>query len=176
MDVPSVIPWQTDEEWNQVLLSLQAIESKGKKRLTKLFGTAKKIQKNFEMMSESMEKLCSYTCINCEDICCLRATIWFDFKDLLYIYFATGRFPESQIKKVPLKNKIRACNFFTKKGCILPRIERPFVCTWYLCPAQKKHLAYYDPKHLLYFERTLLDIKDLRNKIETEFITLSGHR
>ena len=37
MDVPSNIPWQIDEEWNQVLVSLQAIENKGKNRLTQLF-------------------------------------------------------------------------------------------------------------------------------------------
>ncbi len=176
MDVPSNIPWQIDEEWNQVLVSLQAIENKGKERLTQLFSIAKKIQRKFEIMSEPMEKLCSHTCINCEDICCLRATIWFDFKDLLYIYFGTRKFPESQIKKVTLKNKTRACNRLTKKGCILPRIARPFVCTWYLCPAQKEYLAHYYPKLILDFDQTLFDIKELRNKIEKEFIYVSGHR
>jgi hypothetical protein len=63
-----------------------------------------------------------------------------------------------------------------KKGCILPRIARPFVCTWYLCPAQKEYLAHYYPKLILDFDQTLFDIKELRNKIEKEFIYISGHR
>ena len=56
MDVPSNIPWQIDEEWNQVLMSLQAIENKDKNRSTQLFSIAKKIQIKFEIMSEPMEK------------------------------------------------------------------------------------------------------------------------
>ena len=115
MDVPSNIPWQMDEEWNQVLLSLKAIDSKGKDRLLELFRIAKKIKNEFEIMSEPMEQLCSCTCIECEDICCARATIWFDFKDLLYIYFGTGQFPESQIKKVILKNQVRHVTALQKK-------------------------------------------------------------
>ncbi|MCP4669822.1 MAG: hypothetical protein GY857_00825 [Desulfobacula sp.] len=172
MNIPSNIPWQMDEEWSQVLLSLKAIENKG--RLTAILNTAEKIQQKFEIMSKPMEKLCSHTCINCEDICCLRATIWFDFKDLLYIYFATGKFPGSQIKKINLENQIQACSCLTKNGCILPRIERPFVCTWYFCPAQKEYLKHFHPGLLLDFEQILLDIKELRNKIEDEFICLSG--
>lgn len=173
MNVPSNIPWHMDEEWNQVFLSLKVIENRGKGRLTDLYSMAKKIQKKNEIMSEPMEKLCSCTCINCEDICCLRATIWFDFKDLLYIYFAIGKFPESQIKKITLENKIRACNCLTKNGCVLPRIERPFVCTWYLCPDQKEYLRHFYPQLIIDFEQTLLDIKELRNKIEEEFICIS---
>lgn len=174
MEKPSNIPWQTDEEWNQVLLTFKAIEKRGEERLNELFKITNKIKKEFVIMSEPMDQLCSYACINCEDICCVRATIWFDFKDLLYIYFGTGIFPESQIKKVILKNQIRACSCFTKKGCVLPRTQRPFVCTWYICPAQKEYLKHYYPKLLHDFEQTLLNIKDLRNKLEEQFIYISG--
>lgn len=174
MDMLSNIPWQMAEDWNQVLLSFKAIENKGKNKLTELFSIAKKIQKKFEIVSEPIESLCSCTCVKCEDICCLRATIWFDFKDLLYIYFATGKFPESQIKKITLKNQIRTCSCLTKKGCILSRIERPFVCTWYFCPTQKEYLKQYYPKLILDFEQTLLNIKELRNKIEEEFVCIAA--
>ncbi len=168
----SDIPWQMAEDWKQVLLSFKAVENKGKDKLTALFCIAKEIQKNFEIISEPMESLCAWTCVNCEDICCMRATIWFDLKDLLYIYFATGKFPESQIKKITLKNQIRTCGCLTQKGCSLSRIERPFVCTWYVCPTQKEYLKQHYPKLLLDFEQTLLNIKELRNKLEEEFICL----
>lgn len=173
MNMRSDIPWQTAEDWNQVLLSFKAVENKGKDKLTALSGIAKKIQKNYEIISEPMESLCACTCVNCEDICCMRATVWFDFKDLLYIYFATGKLPESQIKKITLKNQIRTCGCLTQQGCILSRTERPFVCTWYLCPTQKEYLKQYYPERLLDFEQTLLNIKELRNKIEEEFVCIS---
>ncbi|MDT8379423.1 MAG: hypothetical protein RQ739_11070 [Desulfotignum sp.] len=173
MDMLSDIPWQMAEDWNQVLLSFKAVENKCKDTLTDLLCIAKKIQKNYEMISEPMESLCACTCVNCEDVCCMRATIWFDFKDLLYIYFATGKFPGSQIKKITLKNQIRTCGSLTQKGCILSRKERPFVCTWYLCPTQKEYLKQYYPKRLLDFEQISMNIKELRKKIEEEFISIS---
>ena len=170
----SDIPWQMAEDWNQVLLSFKAVENKGRDKLTELFCIAKKIQKNYEIISEPMESLCASTCVNCEDICCMRATIWFDFKDLLYIYFSTGKLPESQIKKITMKNQVRTCGCLTQKGCLLPRTERPFACTWYLCPTQKEYLRQHYPKSLLNFEQTLLNIKGLRNKIEEEFVCISS--
>ncbi len=173
--MPSDIPWKMAEDWNQVLLSFKAIENKGKDRVTELFSIAKKIQKNFKIISEPIENLCACTCVNCEDICCLRATIWFDFKDLLYIYFATGKFPESQIKKNILKNQTRTCCCLTKKGCILSRTERPFVCTWYFCPTQKEYLKHHYPQLIVDFEQILLNIKELRNKIEEEFVCIAAN-
>ncbi len=169
----SYIPWQMTDDWKQVFLSFKAVEKKGKHKLTALLCIAKKIQKNYEIISEPMESLCACTCVNCEDICCMRATIWFDFKDLLYIYFATGKLPESQIKKITLKNQIKKCACLTQKGCILSRTERPFVCTWYLCPTQKEYLKQYYPNRLLDFEQTLLKIKELRNRMEEEFVSIS---
>jgi len=53
------------------------------------------------------------------------------------------------------------------------QVLRPFACTWYLCPTQKEYLRQYYPKLLLDFEQTLLNIKELRNKIEEEFVCIS---
>lgn len=50
----SDIPWQMADDWNQVLLSFKAVENKGKDKLTELFCIAKKIQKNYEIISEPM--------------------------------------------------------------------------------------------------------------------------
>lgn len=175
MDVPSNIPWQTRHEWDQVLLSIKTIERLGKERLSGLFSFADEIKTHFEIISHPMEDLCSCTCVNCEDICCLRATIWYDFKDLLYLYFATGNFPDAQIKKISLENHITACSCFSSTGCILPRTERPFVCTWYLCSAQKNYLLQYSPDRIADFDRALLKLKKLRNEIEEKFVSLSKH-
>jgi len=53
MDKPSNIPWQRDEEWNQVLLSFKVIERKGKNRLNELFRILKnlgiKLKKNLSI-------------------------------------------------------------------------------------------------------------------------------
>lgn len=175
MDVPSNIPWQIRQEWDQVLLSIKTVEQRGKEKLSDLFSIAEDIRTHFELISHPMEDLCSYTCINCEDICCLKATIWYDFKDLLYLYFGTGTFPDAQIKKITLQNHLTACNCFSSTGCVLPRTERPFVCTWYVCSAQKEYLSQHSPQRMSDFDQTLLELKKLRNKIEDNFVSLSVH-
>jgi len=169
----AAIPWQSFEEWHQVFLSIKRIDKLHKNRLGKVYGAAIRIKQKFEVLSEPMEKLCSQTCIYCEDICCVRATIWYDLKDLLYIYFGLNTFPKSQIIKKTKRNQEKACCHFSEKGCRLSRLERPFVCTWYICSVQKKYETRHHQKINQNFDQTLLEIKNLRNKMEDEFIRIS---
>ncbi|MBW2247710.1 MAG: hypothetical protein JRF62_11105, partial [Deltaproteobacteria bacterium] len=57
-------------------------------------------------------------------------------------------------------------------GCMLPRITRPWVCTWYLCPTQKANLRQ-KPKSVQYlFSRAVQAIKTGRKEMESEFIRI----
>jgi len=168
------IPWDTAEEWGQVFLSIKRIDGLYRQELGRVYKTANQIRHRFEEISGAVEKLCSHTCGHCEDICCIRASIWFDFKDLLYIFFGLNKFPASQIIKNASGNRERACCHFSEKGCMLSRLERPFVCTWYICSVQKKYQALHHQKLDQNFDQTLLEIKKLRNKMEDEFIRISS--
>ncbi len=167
-------PWSLKTEWDQVFLSIKRIEKIHGKRCDYLYDTAKDIRLKYEEISDSIEMVCSHTCVDCEDICCIRATIWFDLKDLLYMYFGLKKFPESQVEKQMKENKKNACCNFTKNGCFLNRFERPFVCTWYFCPTQTQYLNSRHPELKQTIGQTLQDIKELRNRMEEEFIKISG--
>jgi hypothetical protein len=120
----NTIPWSLDVEWDQVFLSIKKIEKDHGKNCTMLYEIASDIQINYEKISDAIEMVCSHTCTRCEDICCIRATIWFDLKDLLYIYFSLKKFPESQIKKFPDENFKTTCCYF-KKNSKLPSKAEP---------------------------------------------------
>ncbi|MCD4719179.1 MAG: hypothetical protein K8S13_04870 [Desulfobacula sp.] len=167
------IPWCSAEEWNQVFLFIKRIDDLHGQKLVNVYKTANQIRHRFEEMSGSIEKVCSHTCVYCEDICCIRATIWFDLKDLLYIYFGLNKFPASQIIKNSSGNRKKACCHFFEKGCALSRLERPFICTWYFCSEQKRYLTRHHQKIKQNFEQILIEIKNLRNKMEEEFIRIS---
>ncbi|CCK78933.1 hypothetical protein [Desulfobacula toluolica] len=169
----ATIPWSSNDEWSQVFIFIKKIDKLYGGKLEIVSDMAIKIQQKFEKISESIDMVCSQTCVQCKDICCLRATIWYDLKDLLYIYFARKTFPESQISKKMQKNKRKSCCWFSEKGCTLSRLDRPFVCTWYFCPVQKKYLARYHHELKQTFDQALMEIKILRNKIEEDFIRLS---
>jgi len=167
------IPWCSAEEWNQVVLSIKRVDGLYGGKLDRVYDTAIKIRQKFEELSGPTGEICSHTCVYCEDVCCVRATIWYDLKDLLYIYFGLNTFPESQIIKKLKGNRQRICCHLSEKGCMLSRIERPFVCTWYFCSVQKKYLALHHYKTKESVDKILMDIKDLRNKMEKEFIRVS---
>ena len=170
-------PWKNPFVWQEVEKFITTIDQAHQADLEILRKQAGTICGLFEKLSVVMNDLCFLTCPNCQDICCMRATIWYDFKDLLYLYFALGKLPDRQITKVSLDGQTTGCCcHFTPTGCNLSRFERPFVCTWYLCPNQKKVLS--STHHRAGEINKMLDeIKVLRAQMESAFCQISagGH-
>jgi hypothetical protein len=173
-DSTTFIPWQDGKEWQALTLFFDTIKKVNHVAFEPLYQRAEAIRKLFKTLSQPMDDLCAVTCINCRDICCKKATIWFDFKDLLYLYFAFGRLPGSQIFKTGDSTDHRQCCNFSTTGCLLSRLERPFVCTWYLCPDQKKVLMSGDDVKGEVFMATINRIKGLRTEMESQFCRLSA--
>ncbi len=115
-----------------------------------------------------MDDLCSQSCPWCPDPCCQKASVWFDFKDLLFMHFNQLSIPPCQ-PKTDLKNP---CCYHSSRGCRLPRINRPWICAWYLCPTQTAILR----KDLLAEHESLkqafAQIKAERNLLESEYILI----
>lgn len=152
-------------------LFFRTIENVNQKRLYPVHALAREIRDLLDALSDPIEHLCSATCPGCKDICCERATIWYDFKDLVYLYFGMGRLPEKQIKKIP--GPVRPqCSNLTETGCRLPRRERPFVCTWYFCPDLTKNPQYRNTP----FSTKIEEIKELRSRMEEAFCCISAAR
>ncbi len=164
------------DEWEQVSITIRKFEDHYIEPIPQVHSMAALISEKIESLSVLMEDLCENTCPECEDICCHRATIWYDFKDLLTIYFNANQLPDSQIRKVSLSESQLGCCHFSINGCKLKRTERPFVCTWYVCPSQKQYLSYSQKELSQKIDETLLEIKNLREKIENEFIKIVSGR
>jgi len=187
------IPWANPDEWNQVLLSIKTVEKNHPKDCEVLKKLALDIHQRYNVLNDVIEKICLKTCINCTDVCCVRASLWFDFKDLLYVYFGQQDFPEYQIyKALPINdqaindqtennkaknqqgNQKSGCCHLSKQGCKLPRTSRPFICTWYFCSAQKDYLLNNKenmPGNIkAQIDESMLEIKSFRNKLEDLFI------
>lgn len=173
-------PWNLAEDWDQVYLTVDQMLKVKPDLCQSLFATASEITNAYERLDKPIQMICESTCINCRDICCIRASIWFDFKDLLYLYFGLSRFPEHQIHKKEIRSdsgltekKIFGCCHLTSKGCGLPRQKRPFVCTWYFCPPQVEILNDH-ANHLKQIVKPVIPIiKELRQKLEEDFIRIA---
>jgi hypothetical protein len=118
--------------------------------------TATQIAVEYDELAEGMERLSRVTCSECTEVCCLKATVWYDIKDLLYLYYYSKKIPEKQIER----RLGGACCCLTSQGCSLDRLLRPFICTWYICPTQKRELQNH---HVI--QQRLEKIKSLRAKL-----------
>jgi hypothetical protein len=127
-----------------------------------------KLKLYLESINSALNKLCVDSCAWCPEPCCLKASVWFDFKDLLFLHFNQQPIPPAQ----PKTNLGMPCRYLGPRGCRLPRVSRPWICTWYLCPTQTAKLrnGYHLERKLL--RRTMAQIKSERHLLENEFIRI----
>ena len=161
------IPWTDPAEFNRVLSALSFLDSRLGPKLDPVRETACCIRNSLENADSGIDRLCQASCPECQDNCCKRATIWYDLKDLIYLYFGLAHLPECQISRINTTEE-KYCSCLTPKGCELPRTERPFVCTWYFCLAQKQIPQY------LSVANEIEQIKQLRTEMEDLFCTLTA--
>ncbi len=161
------LPWSCQGSWQEMAGSLSFLMEQYKSGLHHARDCARDINEQIVGLSPIMDRLCRQTCPSCLDICCSRATVWYDFKDLLYLALLGRTFPPCQINK----DKSGFCCCLGPEGCRLDRAHRPFICTWYLCPDQRVLL---DRTAIVQMDKTILEMKRLRQEMESIFIRVSA--
>lgn len=167
---PRLPPWAGPQAWQAVTgaldhhLVLPHIRGCPSLR-RKAIGVLNLIQR----ISPPMDELARHTCIDCVDPCCTRATLWYDNVDLLVMGLAHAPWPAGQ----PMAAAGVSCRYLGPVGCRLPRHQRPWICTWYLCPQQTARLdaAHGRLRRRIYAGRR--GVKQLRRGIERDFIALA---
>lgn len=159
------IPWNTPALWQEANFALCHAVERHPGRLMDARRLA--IELRHEMLSivPLMERLCSVTCALCQEVCCLQACVWMDYKDLVFLHLTGIQIPEAQ----PLNNRGECCRYLGPKGCRLDRIQRPFICTWYLCPSQTQCIRE-NPAYLKCVSNRIQQVKSRRKEMEYLFI------
>lgn len=159
------IPWNTKALWKEANLALDLNVSRHRHRLTDAFRLAAGLRDRLLSIFPLMDRLCQHTCPNCTDICCQHAWVWADFRDLLFYHLAGIPVPDQQL----LGRRGEHCPYAGPMGCRLDRLQRPFVCTWYVCPAQTG-LLHGRPENQVHLSAMLSQIKIERRRMENQFI------
>lgn len=161
----SSTPWHTRALWQEANTCLAHTMRQNHSVLAESHRQAHRIRHRLESIFPLMNRLCDRTCPDCRDICCQRAWVWADFKDLLFLHLAGIPVPDRQL----LGRERDHCRYGSPDGCRLDRTQRPFVCTWYLCPAQTQCLRK-EPVEMQILQEALQGIKECRQKMEMSFI------
>ncbi len=160
------IPWQDRQEWSQVVLSITTAVAGLGGEGDHLRDIARRIEDGYVELDGPLDSLGAITCCSCTTICCTVATIWYDLRDLLFLYLADNRLPRQQITR----NADRTCVHLTPQGCCLNRRERPFICTWYICGAQKDVLRRQQNGAGNEIFAFIDQLKTARNELENRFV------
>jgi len=160
-----MVPWQTPFDWQQVE-QFFSLSCRGTSRLAAAEHHAAVIARSLASADILFQDLCTNTCSCCVDSCCTRATVWYDFRDLLFIYLSSKSLPAHQLTR----QKGQSCPQLSVNGCSLKRVRRPFICTWYLCPEQIKMSQDLGKRKYHELSELLLEIKTEREAMEGAFI------
>jgi hypothetical protein len=159
-------PWGLNPSWQEANFSVATMAQRYSTGLGPTTKMANAIRGRLDAIFDILEDLCLETCPRCPDPCCLKASPWFDFRDLVFLHLNSLTIPRGQ----PIKSMDSTCRYSSTNGCTLDRISRPWICTWYLCPVQAANLntrRSHQKKALL---TSINEIKAIRKEMEDKFI------
>jgi hypothetical protein len=161
-------PWGSKVTWQIINRDLDYLIRRHYNALKNAVLMARDIDARLDSICPLLDELCRVTCPWCPNPCCLSAEVWIDFKDLLFLHLGGHPIPDRQLRS----NSKKVCRCLRPKGCVLPRMSRPWICTWYLCPTQKAILRRKSQYAQDKFSRQIQAVKDCRRKMEAEFIRI----
>ncbi len=85
------IPWQDRQEWSQVVESITTAIAGLSGEEEHLCEIARQIEDLYAELDGLLDSLGAITCCSCTTICRTVATIWYDLRDLLFLYLADNR-------------------------------------------------------------------------------------
>ena len=161
-------PWGSRPAWQEANRSIDVHIHRYRAKLGPAVVIAREIRCRLWSNFPALNELCMATCRYCPEPCCLTASPWYDFRDLLFLHLNPLEVPRSQ----PIHNNTDICCYLGPRGCGLSRVTRPWICTWYLCPTQKENLKKRNRRAWEHFNRTFSEIKRGREQLEMEFIRI----
>ncbi len=159
-------PWGSVSAWQEANISIDLHIKHYYPRLGPARQIARQACIRLESIFTPLDEICMLTCPRCPDPCCLSASPWYDWRDLVFLHLNRLSIPKTQT----ISGSTETCCNISHRGCTLPRIVRPWICTWYLCPAQTANLNARNTRQRKILSRRLGEIKALRNNLEDEFI------
>ena len=159
-------PWGSIADWQEANTSIDIHINRYFHSLKAAMQIARDARIRLESIFPTLDDLGRMTCPLCPDACCLSASPWYDMRDLIFLHLNRVSIPLTQT--IPAIKE--TCCYLGRSGCTLPRITRPWICTWYLCPAQTANIKARNAGRRQTLIRVLSEIKVLRKQLEKIFI------
>ena len=162
-------PWgPADDRWQTTNRALKRLVDRHRADLQLTAEIGEKIRCALESLFPIFDQLCRSTCQWCPEPCCIVNKVWIDFQDLLFWHLIECTIPPGQLKSTDLE----PCRYLKHRGCMLPRLIRPWGCTQYVCRTQQKRLLENNPAQEVYVDQTIQAIRLARFDMEASFVDI----
>lgn len=161
-------PWRKDRLWQAANQTLAYLLHCRHNHLTVAEESAARIAALMTSIDGLLDRLGKETCARCLSPCCLTADVSYDFKDLLFLHLTGQKLPSGQ----PRRKNNEVCRYLESGGCGIPRRQRPWICTWYICAAQKTFFKEHPEIDDRSCQSAIVEIGKLRKQAENQFINI----
>jgi len=160
------VAWGLDSEWREAHETLAYLFKRRGAALDGVRFKARQIREGLRPLFDLFDRLAPLCCPGCETVCCWVARVEFDFKDLLLFHALDLVPPPHQLRR----HEDEHCRYLERQGCGLPRLMRPFVCTWYFCASMLELYRKEPPRTQRFFSARMSAVQEARQEMEAEFI------
>ncbi len=127
--------------------------------------SAREYREAFDTLDPLIQYYTSRVCPFCGTVCCANRHGLPAFEDLVGIMAMGFEIPEYRLDV----NEKDMCQFMGSAGCVLPRQQRPFRCTWYFCDPLLVQIEIGPPDHYTRFVQGLERLGAARRKMLETF-------
>ena len=154
----------TDLQWQTICRGLQGQLRKLDQH--QIQWLARQVYQGIHWLDPHMNAYCQATCPTCGDPCCDGRKVFFNRVDLLYLASLGDVGPPiGQTRTEPGA----MCRYLGPTGCLLARMQRPYVCVWFLCEPQMELLNATPGSFQRQLINVLTNIRSCRLKLESLF-------
>ncbi|MBU2547741.1 MAG: hypothetical protein KKB20_04970 [Proteobacteria bacterium] len=167
MTLPSFF-WATEREWRQAHETLAYLFDRYGPVADPVRLFAGQARQGLEVLFPMFDRFAEAVCPDCDSICCLKARVDYNFTDLVFMHALGLTPPPRQIRE----REDQPCRYLSPAGCTLPRILRPFVCTWYFCAPMLELYRRLPPRTQRMRSALMREVQRNRNDMEAEFMRI----
>ncbi len=147
---------------------LQDFFSVHRHRLDLVFEKAQAMKQCYDDFDPFIQHYTSKVCPYCGTVCCANKFGFPEFADIVSFLSLDLSIPEYDLDV----DEEAICQFIGEKGCILPRIQRPYRCTWYFCDPLMLQIDIGPAKQYRKFIQDVQDLSRTRGDLMRAFFPI----
>ncbi len=121
--------YKDPEEFWQRIEEIKGFFSHHQGQLDKVFEKAPAFMAAFDKLDPLIQSYTSKVCPYCGTVCCANKFGFPEFADVVGFLALGLEIPSYDLDV----DEEAICQFIGEGGCVLPRPQRPYRCTWYFC-------------------------------------------